>query len=80
MELFTSTGVVLPLATACRALPEISGHEVTAAPLANCSAAVCASRTRKRPAAGSAGLPDASRTVFHGTIEGTLGPAERLPS
>lgn len=23
-------------------------------------------------------LPDASRTVFHGTIEGTLGPAERL--
>jgi branched-chain amino acid transport system substrate-binding protein len=25
-------------------------------------------------------LPDASRTVFHGTIEGTLGPAERLSS
>jgi branched-chain amino acid transport system substrate-binding protein len=24
-------------------------------------------------------LPDASRTVFHGTIEGSLGPAERLP-
>jgi len=23
-------------------------------------------------------LPDASRTVFHGTIQGTLGPAEQL--
>jgi hypothetical protein len=22
--------------------------------------------------------PDASRTVFHGTIEGTLGPAEHI--